>query len=342
MNFKKMLISKTIAEIRDHLQKEVMLKRKIALVPTMGALHEGHLALVKKAREFAEVVVVSIFVNKAQFNDPNDYQKYPRQVEQDLEKLKNSGATHVFIPSDEEIFSADFAFKIIPTRLADCLCGSTRPGHFDGVALIIFKLFNIVKPNIAIFGQKDFQQLQIIKKLVADFNFDIEIFAHEIVREKSGLAMSSRNQRLSADNKIKAAHIFRILSEIKNATGDCEKILQKKREELLEIGFEKIDYLEIREEENLKLVKNFNPDPSLEQFRISLSLDSHGLERAPHRKSSMHTVTERSGERGHENQGLVEIMNCSNDGSGFNSQNPARIFIAVYLSGVRLIDNLKL
>ncbi len=282
MNFKKMLILKTIAEIRNHLQKEAVSKRKIALVPTMGALHEGHLSLVRKARELAEIVVVSIFVNKAQFNDPSDYQKYPRQVEQDLEKLKNSGATHIFIPSDEEIFSADFAFKIIPTRLVDCLCGSARPNHFDGVALVISKLFNIIKPSIAIFGQKDFQQLQIIKKLVEDLNFDIEIFAHEIVREKSGLAMSSRNQRLSADNKIKAANIFKILSEIKNEVGDCEKILQKKREELLEIGFEKIDYLEIREEENFKLVKNFN------------------------------------------------------------SQNPARIFVAVYLSGIRLIDNLKL
>jgi pantoate--beta-alanine ligase len=277
-----MLISKTIAEIRSHLRQDEILKRKIALVPTMGALHEGHLALVKKARELAEIVVVSIFVNKAQFNDSNDYQKYPRQVEQDLEKLKNSGATHIFIPSDEEIFSADFAFKIIPTRMIDCLCGSTRPSHFDGVVLIVAKLFNIIKPNISIFGQKDFQQLQIIKKLVEDLNFDIEIFAHEIVREKSGLAMSSRNQRLSEDNKIKAANIFRILSKIKNEVGDCEKILQKKREELLKIGFEKIDYLEIREEENFKLVKNFN------------------------------------------------------------SQNSARIFVAVYLSGIRLIDNLKL
>lgn len=277
-----MLISKTIAEIRAHLQKEAVFKKKLALVPTMGALHEGHLALVKKARELAEIVVVSIFVNKTQFNDPSDYQKYPRQVEQDLEKLKNSGVTHVFIPSDEEIFSADLAFQIIPTRLIDCLCGSTRPSHFDGVALIVSKLFNIVKPNIAIFGQKDFQQLQIIKKLVEDLNFDIEIFAHEIIREKSGLAMSSRNQRLSADNKIKAANIFKILSEIKNEAGDYEKILQKKREELLKIGFEKIDYLEIREEENFKLVKNFN------------------------------------------------------------LQNPARIFVAVYLSGIRLIDNLKL
>jgi pantoate--beta-alanine ligase len=281
-----MLIAKTVAEIRSKLQQERVLQKRIAFVPTMGALHEGHLALVKKAAELAEVVVVSIFVNKVQFNDEKDYEKYPRQVEQDLQKLKNSGATHIFLPSDLEMFADNFAFKIVPTALVDCLCGSSRPGHFDGVALIVLKLFNIIRPDIAIFGQKDFQQLQVIKKLVDDLNFDMEIFAHEIIREKNGLAMSSRNQRLSEDNKIKAASIFKILNEIKNEVVDGQKniaeILQKKCEELLEIGFEKIDYLEIRDEKNLKLVKNFD------------------------------------------------------------SQVKSRIFIAVYLAGVRLIDNLPL
>jgi len=281
-----MLIAKTIPEIRAQLQKEKNSGQKISFVPTMGALHEGHLALVKKGRELAEIVVVSIFVNKAQFNDLSDYEKYPRQIAQDLEKLKNSGATHVFLPENSEMFADDFAFKIIPTDLVNCLCGASRLGHFDGVALIVAKLFNIIKPDIAIFGQKDFQQLQVIKKLVRDLNFDMEIFAHETLREKSGLAMSSRNQRLSQDNKIKAAQIFRILSEIKNAVRNngenIEKILQEKREELLKIGFEKIDYLEIRDEKNLQLISNFSA-----------------------------------------------IL-------------PARIFIAVYLGGIRLIDNLSI
>lgn len=281
-----MFIAKKISEIREQLKKEKIAGKKIAFIPTMGALHDGHLSLVKKGSELAEAVVVSIFVNKAQFNDPTDYEKYPRQVEQDLEKLKNSGATHVFLPEHSEMFSEDFSFKIIPTKLTDCLCGSTRPGHFDGVALIVTKLFNIIKPDLAIFGQKDFQQLQIIKKLVADLNFDVEIIGHEIVREKSGLAMSSRNQRLSQEAQIKAANISRILSEIKlevkKNPQEVEKILQKKREELLKIGFEKIDYLEIRDEKNLKLVTNFD------------------------------------------------------------HKNPARIFIAVYVSAIRLIDNLIL
>lgn len=279
-----MIISETISEIRLRLAQ--FSGRKIAFVPTMGALHDGHLALVKKACELAEIVVVSIFVNKAQFNDLSDYEKYPRQFEQDLERLKNSGATHVFLPQDSEIFPADFSFKLIPTKLTDCLCGSSRPGHFDGVALIVSKLFNIVKPNVAIFGEKDFQQVAIIKKLVEDFNFDIEIISHEIIREKSGLAMSSRNQRLSESSKTKAAEIFKILSEVKlevkNSPQKITEILTKAREKLLQNGFEKIDYLEIRQEKNLELIKNFN------------------------------------------------------------FTQPSRIFIAVYLDQVRLIDNMSL
>lgn len=273
-----MFVAKTIAEIRSDLKIQKQSEKKIALVPTMGALHEGHLSLIKKAGELAEIVVVSIFVNKAQFNDLQDYKKYPRQVEQDLELLKKSGATHVFIPQDSEIFTTDISFKILPIRLTDCLCGATRAGHFDGVALIVAKLFNIIKPDIAVFGQKDFQQLKIIEKLTEDLNFDIEIFAHETVREASGLAMSSRNQRLSSADKIKAENIFRILTEIKKDPSN----LAKKRKELLEKGFKKIDYLEIRDEKNLDLVTNFNP------------------------------------------------------------KIPSRIFIAVYLSGVRLIDNMPL
>lgn len=283
-----MIVAKTVAEIREKISSEKKAGKKIAFVPTMGALHEGHLSLIKKARECAEVVVVSIFVNKAQFNDLKDFEKYPRQVERDLELLKNSGATHIFLPQDEEIFAKNFSTKIVPTKLVDCLCGLARPGHFEGVALIVSKLFNITKPDVAIFGEKDFQQLAVIKKLVHDLNFDVEILGGKTLREASGLAMSSRNQRLPEASKIKASNIFRILEEIKKETKispqDFEKILQKKREEFLQIGFEKVDYLEIRDEENLELPKNF--------------------------------------------QSLFEAKN--------------RIFVAVWLDGVRLIDNAPL
>jgi pantoate--beta-alanine ligase len=257
-----MFIAKTISEIKSQLKESKTAEEKIAFIPTMGALHEGHLALIKKGLELAEIVVVSIFVNKAQFNDLNDYEKYPKQIEKDLEFLQNSGATHVFLPEDSEIFPESFAFKIIATKLINCLCGSARIGHFEGVALIISKLFNIVKPTIAIFGEKDFQQVLVIKKLIEDLNFDVEVFSHETIREENGLAMSSRNQRLSDLSKIKAANLFQILTEIKsevqNAPNEIKKILQKKHEKLLKIGFEKIDYLEIRDEKELNLITNFD------------------------------------------------------------------------------------
>lgn len=257
-----MFIAKTISEIRSSLKKEKSAQKKIAFVPTMGALHEGHLALVNKAKTLADIAVVSIFVNKVQFNNKNDYENYPRQNEQDLQKLKNCGVDYVFLPKDEEMFDENFSHKIIPSKLVNCLCGSTRLGHFDGVALVVSKLFNIVKPDIAIFGEKDFQQLAIIKKLVADLNFDVEIFSQETLRESSGLAMSSRNQRLCDASKIKAAEIFYTLREIgemvKKSPQNIEKTLLEKRQNLLKSGFEKIDYLEIRDEKNLEIISNFD------------------------------------------------------------------------------------
>lgn len=248
---------KIIQEIKKEISSLKKSGKKIAFVPTMGALHEGHLALVSKAKEVADIVIVSIFVNKAQFNDLNDYKNYPKTLETDLEKLENLNVDFVFAPDSNEIYNDDLAFKIEVKKYADVLCGATRPGHFDGVALIITKLFNIIKPDIAIFGQKDFQQVLIVKKLVRDFNFDVEILSHDTMREKSGLAMSSRNSRLNEKQKETAANIYKILNEIKNeinAGKNLENILKINNEKLLEIGFEKIDYLEIREQENLKLI----------------------------------------------------------------------------------------
>jgi len=281
-----MFTAKTIAQITQKLAEEKKLGKKIAFVPTMGALHRGHIALVVRAKQEADIVVVSLFVNRTQFNDVEDYQKYPRTIEEDLTKLENCGVDYVFAPSEEEIYpNNDFAFKIIVTKFVDCLCGHTRVGHFDGVALVVAKLFNIVNPDIAIFGEKDFQQVLVIKKLVRDLNFAVKILTHEIVREKNGLALSSRNQRLDEASQINAANIFKVLSEIKSEiknSDDVQDILQKKSIELLELGFEEVDYLEVRDEENLQLVTDTKSTKNL------------------------------------------------------------RIFIAVYLRGVRLIDNLKI
>jgi len=274
---KNLKIFNKIFEIRNFVKDNKKLNKKIAFVPTMGCLHDGHLKLIKEARKNADIVIVSLFVNKAQFNDLKDYEFYPHDLENDIKMLEEANVDALFAPLASEIYDENFSFKIIPNTMNDCLCAKDRIGHFDGVALIITKLFNIVAPNYAFFGEKDFQQLAIIKKLVKDLNFDIEIFSVETVREASGLAMSSRNQRLSQSNKIKASMLYKILNEIKLNP----QIIEDKKRELLENGFEKIDYLEIRNEENLKLNMNL-----------------------------------------------------------FSSQK-RRIFIAVYLEGVRLIDNLS-
>jgi pantoate--beta-alanine ligase len=279
-----MLVEKT-AKISANLEQKKLLNKTISFVPTMGALHEGHLALVKKAKELADIVVVSIFVNRAQFDDPNDYLKYPQTLESDIKKLENYGVDYIFSPSEKEMNLMSFVENKIPQNLKNCLCGSTRPGHFEGVTMIVSKFLNIIKPDIVIFGQKDFQQCLIVKNLIENYCPNIQIFLLETVREKSGLAMSSRNQRLSEEEKIKAANIYHLLQEIKNEALDeknIEKILQEKKSELLKIGFEKIDYLEIRDEKTLQLTSNYDDKKSL------------------------------------------------------------RIFVAVYLNGVRLIDNLKI
>ena len=271
-------IFKQISAIKNFVKEAKKLNKIIAFVPTMGSLHRGHIALINNAKKNADIVIVSIFVNKAQFNDIKDYELYPQNLESDIKMLEEANIDVLFCPSASEIYDENFSFKIIPTGMVDCLCAKDRVGHFDGVALIITKLFNIVNPHFAYFGEKDFQQLAIIKKLVKDLNFDIEIFGAETIRESSGLAMSSRNQRLSADGKIKASMLYKILNEIKINP----QIIEEKKQELLVNGFEKIDYLEIRNEDNLKLNMNL-----------------------------------------------------------FSSQK-RRIFIAVYLEGVRLIDNLSL
>lgn len=271
-------IFKQISAIKNFVKEAKRLNKKIAFVPTMGSLHDGHLTLIKNAKKNADIVIVSIFVNKSQFNDIKDYELYPQNLESDIKLLEEAKVDALFCPSASEIYDEDFSFKVIPTAMIDCLCAKDRVGHFDGVALIITKLFNIVNPHFAYFGEKDFQQLAIIKKLVKDLNFDVEIFGVATVRESSGLAMSSRNQRLSEAGKIKASMLYKILNEIKINP----QIIEDKKRELLENGFEKIDYFEIRNEDDLKLNMNL-----------------------------------------------------------FSAQK-RRIFIAVYIEGVRLIDNLSL
>lgn len=186
--------------------------RSVGFVPTMGALHEGHLSLVRRAKSENDVVVVSVFVNPTQFGPNEDFEKYPRDVERDLAMLEQAGADVAFLPQVDAIYPAGFQTVISVGALADRLCGAFRPGHFSGVATVVNKLFNIVQPTRAYFGQKDFQQTVVIRRMVEDLNMDIEIVVCPTVREDDGLALSSRNAYLNEEERLAATILFRTLT----------------------------------------------------------------------------------------------------------------------------------
>ena len=189
--------------------------KKIALVPTMGYLHEGHLSLIAKAKaKKADEIIVSVFVNPVQFCPGEDYEKYPRDEKADLAKCKAAGATAIFFPTPANMYLENHSVYINEEKLSKGLCGARRPGHFRGVCTVVAKLFNLAHPDFAVFGQKDYQQAQIIKRMVRDLNFDLEIIVAPIVREKTGLAKSSRNTYLSDEEKEKALAISRSLREL--------------------------------------------------------------------------------------------------------------------------------
>ena len=206
-----MKLIQTISELRDELEAVRKQGKSIGLVPTMGALHEGHASLVKRAVKENDVVVVSDFVNPTQFNDKNDLLKYPRTLEADCTLLEKHGAAFVFAPSVEEIYPEPDTRQFSYAPLDTVMEGKYRPGHFNGVCQIISKLFLIVEPDRAYFGEKDFQQLAIIREMVRKYPFNIEIVGCPIVREADGLALSSRNARLSAEQRVQALQISKTL-----------------------------------------------------------------------------------------------------------------------------------
>ncbi len=227
----------------------------IAFVPTMGNLHAGHIALVNIAKQHAECVVVSIFVNPLQFDSAIDLEKYPRTLDADCALLEKAGETIVFTPTIEEMYpdfdgkSFNQSMTITPPPIADELCGASRPGHFAGVATVVAKLFNLVQPNIAVFGKKDFQQLSIIRELVKQFNFAVEIIAADIVREDNGLAMSSRNGHFNLQQKEQAAQLNQALNMAVKAAqsphSDFNNIEKQTAEQLTKQGWQ-VDYVSIR------------------------------------------------------------------------------------------------
>ena len=228
---------------------------RIAFVPTMGCLHEGHLSLVDKAREVADQVVVSIFVNPLQFNNPDDLQNYPRTLEADLQKLGERNVQLVFAPSNEDFYPPDEPVEEVdPGEISTLLEGEFRPGHFAGVATVVKRLFDIVQPDFAIFGEKDFQQLIVVRQLVARFGMPIEIIGMPTRREADGLAMSSRNVRLTAGERQTAALIYQQMCVLRQAILDGEQdypaLEQNMITALVQAGFEP-EYVVVRQAETL-------------------------------------------------------------------------------------------
>ena len=229
--------------------------RTICLVPTMGFLHDGHLALMRRAREIAGKVVVSLFVNPMQFGPGEDLARYPRAFERDAELVGAEGAAVLFAPKAEEMYPAGFQTRVAVAGLTDTLCGLSRPGHFDGVTTVVAKLFHLVNPHLAVFGQKDFQQLAIIKKMVIDLNWEVGIIAHPIVREPDGLAMSSRNTYLEPAERRKALCLYNSLQFGRKMVADGERDASRLREAvqqyIVSYGDVDVDYVAVVDAETL-------------------------------------------------------------------------------------------
>lgn len=241
-----MKICKTISEFKNWRNSNI--HENIGYIPTMGALHKGHLSLVTSSKLHCDKTVVSIFVNELQFSPDEDFEKYPRSLDQDLKKLENHKVDAVFIPTTSEIYKSDFSILINELDLSQKLEGVSRPGFFSGVTTVVSKLFNIIEPSYAFFGEKDIQQLIIIKKLVLDLNFNIQVVGCETIREASGLAMSSRNQYLSDQDKKDASILYKTLQLGQNllkkneTVGETKLQLKSKLQNNKKI---KLDYLSI-------------------------------------------------------------------------------------------------
>ncbi len=246
-------------EVREWSRGERAAGRRVAFVPTMGALHEGHLSLVREGKRVAESVVVSIYVNPTQFGPNEDLARYPRDVEGDLAKLSSAGADAVFMPDDDAMYPAGAQTFVTVEKISKPLCGLSRPGHFRGVATVVAKLFMMVEPDVAIFGEKDFQQLALIRTMVRDLSVPVEIVGCPIVREKDGLAMSSRNAYLSKEERAAALSLSRSLGIARAMANagerDAAKILAAVRKEIEGTGLARIDYAEIVDPETLDTLK---------------------------------------------------------------------------------------
>ena len=254
---------KTIKNIPDMMQSSASLRSenlKIAFIPTMGFLHEGHLSLVREGKKRGDRVVVSIFVNPMQFNEQADLEAYPVSFQRDVDSLKAEGADILFAPKTLEIYPEGFQTSVALSGLSKGLCGDSRPGHFNGVTTIVAKLFNIVRPDIALFGEKDYQQLALIRQMVEDLSFGIDIVGMPIVREADGLAMSSRNSRLKKDDRLAALSLYKALKKglelFRSGERSVDIIIKTAKGELT--AGVVLDYMEICDPRTLVTLKTIN------------------------------------------------------------------------------------
>lgn len=255
-----MRIFHTIAEIREYVRQARAKGHRIGFVPTMGYLHEGHLELMRRAREQCDTVVVSIFVNPTQFGPGEDLASYPRDLERDARMAEGVGADAIFNPGAEEIYPPGYCTYVDVERITEYLCGASRPGHFRGVATVVTKLFNIVKPDYAFFGQKDAQQVLIIKRMAADLNMEVEVVTVPTVRERDGLAMSSRNVYLEPEQRraalVLSKSLNRAAEEVRAGERNAAKIRQLVIDMIKAEPLADIDYVEIYSHPDLEPVES--------------------------------------------------------------------------------------
>jgi len=253
-----------MASLTRKLRRE---NKTVGFVPTMGALHEGHLRLVEEARQTCDIVIVSIFVNPAQFNDPKDLDKYPRDLTNDAAVLTEYQVDYIFAPETQEIYGENFSTFVYVENLTETFEGASRPGHFRGVATVITILFNTIRPDFAFFGQKDAQQVAVIKRLTRDLGFDTEIVVVKTVREESGLAMSSRNAHLSSDERQRASIIFQALRKAKLAAKEgernAERLAEIVREKIETEPLAQIDYVAVVDSQTLEPIEKIGEDAVL-------------------------------------------------------------------------------
>ncbi len=252
-----MEIVKTIAEVRDRVRKAKKAGKRIGFVPTMGFLHRGHLNLVTVSKEHSEYQVMSIFVNRIQFNDPSDYSNYPQDLERDFALAREYGVDLMFLPDEDEIYR-DHKTCVDVEVMTENLCGAYRPGHFRGVYTVVSKLFNIIQPDVSVFGQKDIQQAVTVEKMVLDLNFPVKIIFGPTIREESGLAMSSRNKHLSGPERERAAVLYRSLVRAEELVRGGEKkssVIEGEMKKIIESGNpDIIDYISVVRYSDLALV----------------------------------------------------------------------------------------